>query len=413
MTNQELKRNVIWNAVGNITYLVSQWIVTVLVTVLGGFEDAGLLSVAMSVSAIFQTVAMFGIRNYQVSDMEGKYGDSIYVGLRALTCILSMAACVVFSLISRYFGVQLLAICLFMLFRLAESYADVLHGIAQKRGRLDVAGKSFTVKGVGLLICFLFGYVLSRDLNVALLCMTLLSVAVTVIYDLPRVRSLADFRLWDSMHSCGRLALETLPLCIYLFLYSALSMLPKLILEKQCGEVLLGAYASIFAPAMLLQAATGYLYNPFATQFAEDLQAGDRKRFCGRIRTIVLAILAIAAAVMIAAQFLGEFALVLVFGEQIRDHVYMLNPILLVNFAFSYFGFFCMIAIVQRRIKWLLASVSVGFALTLIGSWLLIPVFKANGASYALLIAIAVSLCILCFGVFNDRRKQEEVHDEQ
>ncbi len=405
MTEQNLKKNVLWNAVGNITYLVCQWVVTVLVTILGGFEDAGLLSVAMSVSATFQTVAMFGIRSFQVSDMEGKYADSSYMGLRAVTCGAAMAACVIFSLVSHYFGAQLLAICLFMLFRLAESYADALHGIAQKNGRLDIAGKSFTVKGIGLLVCFLGGYMISKDLNIGLLCMMLFSLLVTVIYDLPTVRRLVSFRLLDSIGACGRLALETMPLCVYLFLYSALSTLPKLILEKQCGEVILGAYSSIFAPAMLLQAATGYLYNPFATQFAEFLQRKDRKSFVSLLIKIVLAILAIAAVVMLAAQFLGEFALVLVFGEQIRAYVSFFNPILIVNFAISYLGFFCMLTVVLRKFKRLLIACGSAFVTCLLLTSPLIDYAGASGASYSLIAACLVGVLILTLGTLLDIKR--------
>lgn len=405
MTEQNLKKNVLWNAVGNITYLVCQWVVTVLVTVLGGFEDAGLLSVAMSVSATFQTVAMFGIRNFQVSDMEGKYEDSSYMGLRAITCGAAMAACVIFSLVSQYLGAQLLAICLFMVFRLAESYADALHGIAQKNGRLDIAGKSFTVKGIGLLICFLGGYVISKDLNIGLLCMMLFSLLVTVIYDLPTCLRLVPFHLTDSLSNCARLALETLPLCVYLFLYSALSTVPKLILEKQCGEVILGAYSSIFAPAMLLQAATGYLYNPFATQFAEHLQKKDRKRFCDLLVKILLAILGIAAVVMVAAQFLGEFALVLVFGEQIRAYVSLLNPILIVNFTISYLGFFCMLTVVLRKFKRLLLACGTSFVTCLLLTAPLIEWGGANGASYSLIAACLIGVLILAVGTLLDIKR--------
>ena len=155
MNEQNLKKSMIWNAAGNLIYLMSQWIVTVLVTNLGEFRDAGLLSVAMSVSATFQTVAMFGIRNYQVSDVENKYSDTCYAHFRVITCAVALVACIAFSLIGGYGGEQLLAIALFMLFRLAENFSDVLHGIAQKRGRLDIAGKAFAIKGVGLVAVFL------------------------------------------------------------------------------------------------------------------------------------------------------------------------------------------------------------------------------------------------------------------
>lgn len=414
MTEQNMKKNVIWNAIGNITYLVCQWVVTVLVTVIGGFEDAGVLSIAMSVSATVQTLAMFGIRSYQVSDLKNKYTDTCYVGFRTLTCALAMIVCVIFSLVSGYLGGQLLAICLFMIFRLAESYADVLHGIAQKNGRLDIAGKSFTVKGIGLLICFLVGYVLSKELNIGLLCMMLFSLSVTLVYDLPSAKRLAIFSLLDTPRHCARLAMETLPLFVYLFLYSALSTVPKLILEGQCGEVILGAYSSIFAPAMLLQAATGYLYNPFATQFAQHLGEGDRKKFCSLLIKIVLAMLVIAIVVMFLAQFLGEFALVLVFGEKIKEYVLFLNPILIVNFAISFLGFFCMLTVVLRKFKRLLLGCGAAFAICLFLTKPLIGQYEANGCSYSLILACVVGIAVLATGTALDVYKinQKAISDK-
>ena len=131
MTEQNLKKNMLWNAAGNLIYLLSQWLITIFVANIGDFSDAGLLSIAMSVSATFQTVAMFGIRNFQVSDVENKYSDTCYVTLRSVTCIFSLALCMGFSLISGYRSGQLLAIFLFMLFRLSEksvSAADKRNG---------------------------------------------------------------------------------------------------------------------------------------------------------------------------------------------------------------------------------------------------------------------------------------------
>lgn len=75
---------------------------TVLLTRLFGYADQGALSLAMSVSAAFQTLALFGIRTYQVSDIECKYPDSCYVGLRGITCAAALAACLVFDAINLY-----------------------------------------------------------------------------------------------------------------------------------------------------------------------------------------------------------------------------------------------------------------------------------------------------------------------
>jgi ABC-type transport system involved in cytochrome bd biosynthesis fused ATPase/permease subunit len=121
MSEQNLKKNMIWNAAGNLIYMACQWIVTVLVTNLGDFYNAGVLSIAMSVSATFRTLAMFGIRNYQVSDVDNKYSDTCYVFFRLLSCAAALLFCMGFSLFAAYRGQTLLAILLFMLFRLRRA----------------------------------------------------------------------------------------------------------------------------------------------------------------------------------------------------------------------------------------------------------------------------------------------------
>ncbi len=407
MTQSSLKKNMMWNAAGNLLYMGCQWVITVLVTVIGGLYDAGVLSLAMSVSAACQTLAMFGIRNFQVSDIDGQYSDTCYVALRVLTCAATVPVCLVFCLCSGYLGAQLFAVLLFLLFRLAECFSDVLHGIAQKRERLDIAGKAFAIKGIGLLVTFLAGYLLSDKLNVGLACMALFSCATTLLYDLPAVRKLSKFSFFTHISETGKLALETLPLCIYLFLSTAIATVPKLILEKECGEAVLGAYSSVFAPAMLLQAATGYLYMPFATKLAQLHRIGARDAFLKLFFKITAALLGIFAVVLVLAYFFGDFALLLVFGENLRNYLYLLMPILLVNLVISYLGLFSMAVIVLRRIRALLVAYAAGFVLSVVLPSPFIRLFGVNGTSYALIAAGAAVLLILLFTLLYPSKQKE------
>ncbi len=386
------KNQMLWNAGGNILYLGTQWLVTVLVTILGGLEDAGVLSVAMSVSATFQTIALFGVRNYQVSDGEGRFSHTVYASMRIPACLTALIFCLLFSFFAGYRNATYVGILWFMLFRLAESYSDVLHGIAQRCERLDIAGKSFAIKGAGLLVCFLAGYLLTDRLNVGLCAMALFSLGTTLCYDLPAVRRVTAFGLIAPKGQLASLVLATLPLCAYQFLYAAIATLPKLCLEKACGEVVLGAYSSIYAPAMLLQSAGGYLYIPFATGFTRMKDEGRGREAVKLLAKISAAIVLLFALVTAVAYFLGEWGLVLVFGETIRPYVYLLIPILFVNLAITLLAFFSMLMVVLRKIALLLAGYAAAFVLTLTLTPPLIARVGVNGTSYGLLIGASVAI---------------------
>ncbi len=394
-----LQKNMLWNAVGNGIYLGAQWLITIFITVLDGFADTGILSIAMSLSATFQTLALFGIRNYQVSDSKGLYSDTNYVSFRFFCCAASLVVCCVASLIGGYRGQTLLAVFLFMLFRLAECYSDVLHGIAQNHDRLDIAGKSFALKSATIFLTFFLPYYFTRNLNLALAAMAVLSLAVTLCYDIPATKKLASFRFFDSFGHCKSLALAALPLCVYQFLYAAIASLPKLILEKMSDEVILGAYSSVYAPAMLLQSASGYLYIPFATKFTVLWQEQRRKEFALLFAKLSAGIVALFGAVLVLAQFFGEMALERVFGEQIRAFCSLLDPILLLNFAISYLAFLSMVVIVLRRVALLLCGYAVGFACAAVLPGVFITHFGTNGTSYATLVAAGVPCMVFLFGI--------------
>ena len=93
---QKFIKNAVWNASGSMIYLAGQWLVTVMVTRFFGYDDAGVLSLAMSISGSFQSIALWGIRNFQISDNENKYSDSNYTMMRGLTCIVSLVACMIY-----------------------------------------------------------------------------------------------------------------------------------------------------------------------------------------------------------------------------------------------------------------------------------------------------------------------------
>lgn len=383
------------NAAGNLLYLAAQWVVTVLVTRLADFSAAGVLSVAMSLSAVFQTVAFFGIRSFQASDVREVYADGVYFAFRHITSIAAAVLAVLAALLLGYRGEALAASLLYMLFRIAEGYSDVLHGAAQRRGRLDIAGIGFGIKGPALLAGFLIGFLPARSLVAGLAVMAAVSCLSTLLYDLPAVRRLSPFPLSVHPRDCRALARETAPLCLYLFFYSALSTVPKFVLEKMTGTASLGAYASIFAPALLILAAAGYLYNPFAPSFARLADEKNERGFLLLFLKIILALAVALALCLAAAALAGEWALVLLFGEPIRAHVHLLAPILLSVFSVALVAFLSMLVTVRRRLLLLCIGTGIGAGLTLALSPVFIRLFDANGASYALCIASALTALIL------------------
>ena len=382
MKEPNLQSKILWNACGNLSYMMAQWVITVIVGRMD-FEAAGVLSLAMSISATLQTVAMFGIHNYQVSDIDEKYANSTYVSFRVISCVVAFFSCVIFLLVRKSDAMQFTAVLLYMVFRLAESISDVFLAIAQRHDRIDVSGKAFFLKALGLLPLFLVGFLLTRNLCVGLLMMAIFSVASTFLFDIPAVGKLAAFRFWEHGSAKYKLALETLPLFFYLLFNTLISTLPKMLLESNTNQEVLGAYSSIYAPALLISAVAGYLYNPFVLHFANFYHDRNYKAFWSLLAKIIATIVVFSGITLCASSLLGEFALTILFGEKIKAYVYMLNPIVIAIFINSIFLLMGTLESVLHDFKGLLFGCGIGVAIELLTISHLIAYFGPNGASYS------------------------------
>ena len=176
-------------------YLITQWLISVLVVRLSGVETAGILTLAMSVNNVFYSIAMQGIRNYQVSDMKEKYTSGIYVSSRLIICILSFLVCVGYALIAGYSYGSSLCIVAYCLFKMAEAFYDVYAGICQKKWRMDWIGKSWMVKGILSFVGFVAVLAVTQSLLAAILAMALVSWLVIFFYDIPRAKKLDTIKI--------------------------------------------------------------------------------------------------------------------------------------------------------------------------------------------------------------------------
>ena len=104
MKNKKLtvKESVFWNTWGSVIYLGVQWLQTILVVRLLGYEEAGIFSLAMSITNTFYAISVYGMRNFQISDIKKKYSAGNYVLSRVVTGGISLIMCSVFAIVNGY-----------------------------------------------------------------------------------------------------------------------------------------------------------------------------------------------------------------------------------------------------------------------------------------------------------------------
>ncbi|EEG31455.1 polysaccharide biosynthesis protein [[Clostridium] methylpentosum DSM 5476] len=397
----------LFNSVGSMFYLVCQWLTTVLVVQLSSYADAGNLSLAASITNVFYTISTFGIRIFQVSDIENKYSTSFYVTTRLVTCLASLVLCTGFVLLNASYSVeQMLCIIIYMAFRLSESFVDVLQGIQQKEQRMDYIAISFIIRGILLLSSFCLVLHFTGSLLLAITAMAVLTMLVVLLFDVFVSQSLSRFRIQLNLKALKEILLECLPLMLTSLLMNSVVSIPRYFLEQIEGNQILGIYSSVATPAVIMQTACTLIYNPLITVFSECYSKRDRKGYLSLFAKAILALTAVGAVIFIGAAIFGKWGLHLLFGDGILPYVYLLIPVLVTTMMIAITYYFNMLLTISRRLKSILVANVVSSLIALCVSYPLIRAFGMDGVNYTLYLSMGANILIMVCIWIIDQKKQ-------
>ena len=372
-----VKANMIWNSIGSMTYLACQWFTTIFVVRLSsGYDDAGLLSLAMSVVGIFGTFANYKMGTYQISDIRRENTVGEYMGFRCFTLAGAFVACMIYAALTCA-PEALITVALFYAFKGVGLVIDILHGVDQINRRMDYIGKSFILQGTSTLVAFVVVYWATRNLDAAIIAMLVAAAVVLLAFDLPLKTSL--------------------PAVIASVAASAIFAIPKQYLALTVGSAALGIYSSVAAPALVIQMGAQYLYGPLLDIFPKLFFEGNVRGFVALLGKTVAGIVGVTVACAIVLEFIGAWALALLFGESIVPYVYLLQPIIVSTAATAFLWFFGDLLITLRHFWANFAGNVVAFLAVIPLTFLCVDRWDMNGVSFAGAGACLAGVAILLF----------------
>lgn len=399
-----MKQNVIYNTIGSFFYLACQWLITILVVHLGDFKMAGDLTIAISLSNTFSTIANFGMKNYQVSDTKNQYSASEYVSTRVVTCAVAIIIAVVFlGMNGHYTKAQCAVIFTYIVYRVIEAFVDVIQGIQQKAYRMDYIGISMIFRGIGTVLGFVLGLVGFKSLVWANLWMILLTLLVVVLYDMPKVFHLVKIKIvlkrniWNILWAC-------IPLMITMFLTSSIVTIPRYYLEKMCGREIAGYYGSVATPTVIIQSLCIMIYTPITPIVAESYLDRRKKQYYGIIFKTIAVMLGVSVVMCIGAALLGKWGLTILFGQEIQKYAYLFTPIVLTTIMMAFVYFFNMILTVSRNIKAIVIAnaAAVGAIYMVVKPF--IRKYNMDGVNYCLYLGLMLAIAIMVLVWIKDIR---------
>ena len=330
----KLQYQVIINTTGNVAYLAAQWFLTVLATRFLGYEAVGILTLAMSVSNVFTFIQLYGVRNFQGSDVIRQYSSGDYLMSRFATSLIGLLCCAAFLLRSGYTVSIVLSIAFYTLFRTSEAVSDVFFGEFQRSGYLEFVGISMFLRSSITVVFFLIGLKVFQDLNKALLLIVLGATGITLLLDLPLYRRIVKWKP-GSVSSCKNIIRECFPLLLATLLPSVITTFPRVLLDKYCGSEVLGYYGNVSTPAVII---TAIVPNILAALMPIYGAMSDRKDYVG-MRKLWLETLIGTAAILIACLLgvliVGKPVLAWIYTESIKPYVVYLYFLMFSTYLYA------------------------------------------------------------------------------
>lgn len=405
MKDKAMWGNTFYNTFGTFFYFFLQWVTTIVVVRLSGYEQAGVFSLIVSFTNIFGFLSKYGMRNYQVSDTEQKYTDAQYFGARLLA-VMAAAVCFTVALfVCRFDGYTVLCCIAYMVFKLFESLTDFLFGIFQKLNCYKAIAVSYVLKGILPLLGFAGALYFFKNLFLAIIAMAALYFLVLILYDIFIIHK--HEKIGCDFTQCRRLFFVCTPLMLSTLITPYMTFIVRYAIEKIYGQELLGYYSTISMVVVVMTTLAGSVWVVLVPAISKNYQENNYRQIKSFLIKVILGIAAVGCAAVLVGNWLGSWAFGLVFGNEILRYMYLLTPVLAASVLLTATAFFSTVLIPLRRRGAMLWCNIIGAAVC---TAVVYPFTKADGmigANNSLILGLAVQLLLLVGVAFFSLKKKE------
>ena len=417
--NKTERSGFIWNLIGSTVYsVVNMLLGTMAVRVLGGTLGGIFFFAFSTVGQHIYTVAYFCMRPLHIMDITRKYSFGDYRHFRFLTGAAALAIAVIFAVLYSGMSYKTMIIVVLAVYKILDAVADVYESEYQRDGRLDLTGKSITIRTVFAAACFMTVMLLTR--NLLLSCLTavgaiLISIAVYCSGALRRSFDNVDY----SEHKGT--SKELFGMSWWLFAASFIDLYifaaSKYAVDAFMGSEVSAYYSTIFVPTSAILLMSNFVIRPVLTRLSEYYENNDSDSIKRTFRNLSLMILGLTLFGMLFSWFFGIQILSLLVGSEAGAELKNYRTALVIIIAGG--GMYAMltlvyyIVIILKKQKALFivyaAAVVPAFALSL----LFVKNWGVNGGAVSYLISISgITAALFVIAVKNLKKSVPEGGNE-
>ena len=399
------KRDYVWNTIG-----VGLWgmvfpILTIIVTQLVGAEQAGLFSLAFVTGTLLMFIANYGVRTFQVSDIDEDYSFADYQINRILTCIIMLVVGFAYCMIRGYAGDMFVISMGIYVYRMIDGLADVYEGRLQQADKMYLAGISQAFRSALVFVVFTVVLVLTRSLVASCILMAVASVFSFIVLTLPLAYMETPRSRRGSLKNVNKLLKLCFPLFFALFFYNLIDNMPKFLMEGALAYENQLYFNAIYFPAHSILLIIGMVYKPLLLRLSEAWDdPAKHKQFLAIIGAVMGADVAATLVMMLLMGWIGIPIMSVLYGIDFEQFRYLVYIMIMAGGLTAAIEFLYQVITVQRRQSTIVKLYLATFVFSIAATLILVHTIGLMGAVLAYLLEMLLLVVLLILQFANIKR---------
>lgn len=404
LDDKNIDRNsYIWNMIGSMLMAFQSVIMLMILTRTLGLLEAGIFTIAYANANLFLTIGKYGMRYFQVSDVQNQFLFAEYRTSRIITSAAMLVvefAYIIYAASSNGYSLgKTQAIIWMCLFKTIDAVEDVYNGLYQKKNRLDVASKVMAVRLIITIIVFGLGLLLLKNLLTALIITTIVTTGLFILFKAWTFAPFKEVKTKLNWKKVSALLRQCFPLFAGAFLSFYIGNAPKYAIDSMLTDELQACYGFLAMPVFVIGLLNNFIFNPMLHKMSILWNEKRIRDFVIKTVRQVGIVAMITVICIIGAYLLGIPVLSWLYNTDLSAYKAELLILLLGGGFLGLSGLLNAVTTIiryQKKLMWGYAGVAV---LAAAFSNIIVGKYEMMGAAVLYTVLMGV-LCIVFAGIF-------------
>ena len=390
-----VQKTYFWNLAANVLYALQSALLLLVVSRFGTIEEAGVFSIIYTTTHMLSTLGNYSMRNFQVSDVENEYSFENYWTSRIVSCGLMAVAGLAYGVFRYGISNSLLIVLLFVGYRVTDNIEDVIHGLAQKEGRLDAASCVKTVRVFFASVAFSIVYIVTKDLTYATLAMLIASTVILAVSIPPFNTQFPGLKYQLLFAKTWKLLWACLPLCAGALIQTYVINSPKYAIDRLMSSEAQAVFNILFMPVFSINLVVMFIFNPLVAGLSKMWAEGKTREFLKIVARQMAIILGFTVFVALCCWLFGCKLLGMVYGVELMEYRFLMTILMLFGGIAALTTFMSIIITIMRKQRAIMISYVIALIISFVISDTMVRNYGMDGAVYMYGILMAVVLAFL------------------